>query len=299
MHWIIPALIAPFLNAIVNFIDKYLVTRQVKNCLAMQLYTSIVSFCFGVLVWAGLGFPSFGGLSVFYELAAGVLFSVAGIGYYYVLSRKDVSDMIFLYALTPVFVFLFANFILREAISYSQFLGFLLILSAAISVSARKKANIPLLSFTAFLILGMDILFALAIVMVKLAFNASSFAVMLVYEGWGLGLGGILIYFFSARMRSAFWENFKTTSVKAFGIIGISETLTVLLNWIGYYALSIGPVALVSVVGGVRPFFAIILGYLLTLFIPSAISEDISKETLSRKILAAIILTIGLYFTYT
>ncbi|MCX6758426.1 MAG: hypothetical protein NTX14_01850, partial [Candidatus Nealsonbacteria bacterium] len=85
MQWIIPALFAPFLNAIVNFIDKYLVTRQVKNCLAMQLYTSIVSFCFGTLVWIGLGFPAFVGLNVLWALGVGLVFSAAGVGYYFIL----------------------------------------------------------------------------------------------------------------------------------------------------------------------------------------------------------------------
>lgn len=296
MYWMIPALLAPFLSAIVNFIDKYLATRQIKNCLAMQLYTSTVGFCYGTLVWAWLGFPFLGGLNVLWALGVGLLFSVAGVGYFIVLSRKDVSDMIFLLNLTPVFVLMLAFLFLGEAISYGQFFGFWLVLAAVLLVSMRKNANIPLFSFTTLLILGMDVLLALAAVMSKIALNSNSFAAVLIYDGWGLGFGGILIYIFSSKVRNAFWENFKTTPAKAFGIVGISETLTVLAAWTAFFAYSIGPVALVSAVDGIRSFYAIILGLLLTLFMPSLVREDIAGDTLFRKILAAVILTAGLYF---
>jgi len=298
VHWLIPALVAPFINAIVNFIDKYLVTRRINNPLAMQLYTSIVSFCVGILAWIAFGFPFLGGPNIFLGLGVGLLFSLAGIIYYYVISRKDVSDMTFLFGVTPVFTFFSAFLILGETFSLSQFFGFCLVLSAAIMVSLRKNAGIPLFSSTAALILAVDVLSALAAAATKFSINSNSFVNFIILEGWGLGFGGILIYIFSSRVRDAFWENFKTASKKVFGIIGLNETLTVFEKWVSFFALSIGPVALVSVVGGIRIFSAIAIGYLLTILAPSVIREDISKGLLARKIIAAAILIVGLYFIY-
>jgi len=45
----------------------------------------------------------------------------------------------------------------------------------------------------------------------------------------------------------------------------------------------------------VQSFYAILIGILLTIFIPHIIKEDISKLTLIKRIIGAIIMFIGIY----
>mgnify|MGYP001593407029 FL=1 len=65
-------------------------------------------------------------------------------------------------------------------------------------------------------------------------------------------------------------------------------------------ALAIAPSAgLVTVVMQVQSFYAIIIGVLLTLLIPNIIKEDISVNTLIKKVIGAAIMFSGVYILLT
>ena len=61
------------------------------------------------------------------------------------------------------------------------------------------------------------------------------------------------------------------------------------------YAIFLGPVALVNALQGVQYVWIIILSTLISVFAPKILKEDLSKNILLQKVLAVILISIGLY----
>ena len=61
-----------------------------------------------------------------------------------------------------------------------------------------------------------------------------------------------------------------------------------------FVALSLGPVALISVVSSINVFFAILFGWILTLIAPAVFKEGISRDELLHKAVWAIVLFVGI-----
>jgi len=77
-----------------------------------------------------------------------------------------------------------------------------------------------------------------------------------------------------------------------------NELIFVIAKSITFFAYSIGTASLVSVVGSTQVFFGVVYGCLLTIFFPKIIKEDISKEELLKKVIAAVVLFVGLWLVY-
>lgn len=298
IHWIIPALVAPFINAIVNFVDKYLVSNRVRNYRALILYSTSVNFAIGAAAWAIAGFPIVGPAAAFYALASGFVLAVSTFLYFYMASKEEMSSVILMFQLVPVFVLVMAYFFLNEQLTAIQGAGFALILFAALMLSFNRPLRAILswrLIVAAFFA---DLFLAGSAILINKAIDSSSFFTILGYQGFGMGIAAIFFYSFFPNIRAAFWENYAARDIKAYGLIIMNEGLTVTYEWIAFFAYSIGPAALVSVAGGAQAFFGIVIGIILTLLFPNIVKEDISKENLLPKIIAAFILIIGLYLVY-
>ncbi len=184
---------------------------------------------------------------------------------------------------------------LGEKINSTQFLGFFLILTAVILVSIEKGRAKMKLSEAFWLILLVNIMWAVSVVIIKFAINVNSFAEILSYESWGLGIGGTLLYLIFPNIRKAFHHSLHTVRKKALVIMFTNELVFVIAKAITFFAYSIGTASLVSVVGTTSVFFGILYGLILTKLFPKIIKEDISRKNLLRKILGAIILFAGIY----
>jgi hypothetical protein len=78
----------------------------------------------------------------------------------------------------------------------------------------------------------------------------------------------------------------------------LNEGLFVLAKALTFYAYSIGPTALVSIIGSTQVFFGILYGGILSLIAAHVFQEDVTKKGLARKFTFAIILFIGIWLVY-
>jgi drug/metabolite transporter (DMT)-like permease len=141
-------------------------------------------------------------------------------------------------------------------------------------------------------------MFASASVLIKFAINATSFSQILSYESWGIGIGGVVLYLLYPSIRNSFNKIIMTVKKKILGIMFVNEGVYVLSKSLSYYAYSIGPVALVSVVGSTQVFFGILFGWVLTLLYPHAFNEKIKREELLKKIVLAVVIVFGIILIY-
>lgn len=94
----------------------------------------------------------------------------------------------------------------------------------------------------------------------------------------------------------AFHESFRSVGKVTLGVMFFNEILFIISKAFTFLAISLGPVALVGVLGGTQVFYGFLYGILLTLLFPKIFQEDISKNEIVKKLLFAVILFIGIWF---
>ncbi|MEK7617181.1 MAG: EamA family transporter [Patescibacteria group bacterium] len=295
MNWLFFALLAPAVYAIVVFIDKYILEKEIKDYRGMPIYSAIIAGIFGTLIWIGTGFPLLSLRDSILIILTGILTIFGLASYFKALSTDEASKVTFLFQMTPIITLVLSFLILGDKISSFQLLGFLLILFSTIGISIEKSSKKLKFSNVFFLILLTDFFWASAYVLFKFVIETNSFVKVISYESWGIGVGGFILYHFFPSVKKAFKEVSKGVGSRILWFIVVNEGIFLLSRFLTYLAISKGPVALVDVVGGTQVIFAILYGLILTLLFPKIFQENISRRGLTKKILMGVLVLAGLW----
>jgi drug/metabolite transporter (DMT)-like permease len=294
MSCLLYALLAPLIFTVVNFVDMLILVKHIPNPNASPPYIGTMAFISGCVLWVITGFPILPLNDVVIVLATGVLAMVGTLFYYHALSTEDTSVVIVLIQIQPVIVLILSFLLLHETITAIQFVGFVLILGAAITLSAQRGLGGPHLSKSFGKLLIVNFLWSLSVVLFKFVAAGDHFELYLPYESWGFALGALLIFLFVPSVRNAFRENLHTIPRQALAMIAVNETVFLIAKLLTLAAVALGPAALVSVLGGTQVFFGIVVGWVLTLVAPSIYKENIIPSELLRKALIAVVLFVGI-----
>jgi bacterial/archaeal transporter family protein len=298
MSWIFYALLAPAISAIVIFIDKYLIESKVNNYFAMPIYAGIVAMVAGSIFWVVTGFPILEPQSALIVMTTGALSAFAMVFYFKGLSFDGASTVNFLIQTFPIITLVLSYLFLNEVLTSRQLIGFFLVLASAIGVSIDTKAMKGKFHVTKafFYIIAVAFLWAVAGVLIKFAININSFAEILSYESFGIGLGALIVYFVYKPTRIAFHEENKKLKRVTILTIFFNEGLFVISRALTFFAFSLGPIALVSALAGSQAFFAVLYGLVLGTIAPKIFKEDLRQKTLYIKFILASVLLLGIFF---
>ncbi len=281
MNWIIYALVSPLLGAATVFFDKYLVERETTP-LALPVYAGIVSLAYGVILWAIAGFPILTPLDTALVIASGTLRIIGAVYYFIVLQKAEGSTVIVLFQAYSVFVLTLSFVFIGEAITPLQLAGFVVILAASVAANYQPDKS----KFDSKQLIGMliiDLIFAASAVVFKFAVSGNDVFELIGYEAIGISVGALIVWLVMPAMRREFLASLKAIRPQAVGIIIAKELTADLAKLLSFVAMSLGPVALVAVVGSTQAFYGILAGWLLTLIAPAIFREDISRSNLLKK----------------
>jgi uncharacterized membrane protein len=281
MNWLIFALIAPLLGAATVFMDKYLVERETPP-LALPVYAGIVSLIYGGVLWTIAGFPLLTPLDTALVIASGTLRIIGAVYYFIVLQKAEGSTVIVLFQAYSVFVLTLSFIFIGEVITPLQLAGFVVILAASIVANYQPDKS----KFDSKQLIGMliiDLIFAASAVVFKLAVTGNGVFELAGYESVGISVGALIVWLVMPAMRREFRASLKSIRPRAVGIIIAKELIADLAKLLSFVAMSLGPVALVAVVGSSQAFYGILAGWLLTLIAPAIFREDISRANLLKK----------------
>lgn len=302
MNWLVFALLAPLIFTLVNFVDKYIVEREVKDYRGMVIFTAIMALAAGTVFFILGGFPVLPAREMAIILFTGSLTAWGAALYFPAISGEDASNVIIFFQITPIFTLILSMIFLGEVLTAGQWLGFILIFASVIGVSIfsqpkQKRAGKWFqLSRGFFLILGVDVMVAISFVVFRSVIQAEiPFAAIVTYESWGIALGGLILYLFVPTIRRAFHIDVRSIRKQGMGAIAVNETIFVIAKLLNFVAISVAPsVALVSVLMGTQVFFGILLGWLLTTVLPAIFKEDITRSSLIRRGALAAVLFAGI-----
>jgi len=298
MQWFFIALGAPFLWALVNISDQYLVEKYStgrRGSGGLVLFSSLIGIFVAVVIGifqSGLfAIPT---LDKALLIITGVITIAWVVLYLFALEIEDVSSVVPWFLTVPIFGYIIGYIFLGETLSTQQFIGSLVVLAGVALISIDFSGQTKKFKWRpAMYMLVACLLIAIAGVIFKYVTIGENFWVSSFWEYVGLGGFGILIYIFVPRFREEFMLMNRQGGTKIFVLNTASEVLTIIGNLLTNFAILLAPVAMVYLVSSFQPAIVLLLTLFATKFFPNIAKEDLKKSILLPKIIAIMVTIIG------
>lgn len=299
MNWFIIALIAPFLWAITNHIDKYLINKYFRNrgIGSIIIFSSLIGIF--VLPFILIIHPAVFAIKPILALLIVINGSIYVLGllpYLYALAEDEASIVVPLLQTIPVFSYVLAFFVLGERLTGIQVIASLLIILGAIVLSLdlnQKKIKFKKKVF--WLMFLASFLAALNGLIFKYVAIQEDFWTTSFWEYIGFAILSIILLVFIKSYRNQFLLVIRNNKRVVLGWNTINEVLNIIAKIVMNFATLLAPLALVWVVNGFQPFFVLIFGIIITLFFPYFGKEILVKKYLIQKVIAIAIMFVGVY----
>jgi drug/metabolite transporter (DMT)-like permease len=303
MNWFLIALIGPLLWSIVNHLDKFLLNKYFKGggTGSLLIFSSLIGiFMLPIFYFINPNILNVSFNNVLILLLINIPYVLYILFYLYALDKDEASIVVPLFQMIPVLGYFLGFIILGETLTFKQILASLIILSGSVALALdlegkkiRLKLNIFLLMFVS------SFLFALYGVLFKMVAIEQDFIVSSFWTYVGLGIAGLLMLGFIPLYRKQFFSVMKQNKSQVLGVNGINEVLNIIADVSTRLATLLAPLALVYVVSGFQPLFVLIIGVLLTIFLPHVSQESLLKRHLVQKVISIAIIVIGAFLLET
>lgn len=309
--WILLAVAAQVLNAIVALIDKYIVTNKTVQLrpFVYAFYTCVLAGA-SILVYAlaavpvpieEISFPNLRNVEVptlevvALSVLAAYTFFYALVSMFTALQRADASDVVpVIGAVSAISSYALGYLFLDAALSKNFLLGVIL-LAVGTALVSRFRFSMPV----ALSSLHAGIFFALHYVAIKGLFNMTSFDDGFFWSRVGLVLFALTLLLVPEYSHKIFAQT-KESGRRAGGIVLANKFIAGFAAIMILKATELGDVAVVQALGGLQYIFIFAFAVLLGPYGPSACNEgSCSRKELIRKAVFIAIITLGFFTLFT
>jgi uncharacterized membrane protein len=309
MSWILLVVGAQLINAVVAIGDKYLVTdeKRLPKPFVYAYYTSLVTAFWLLIYFLGFvpffqqyGVPSFYNIKLpTLEVVALAFFSaytffMALVSLYGTLKRADTSDVMPVIGSVSAISTFGLSFLFLGTYHSPDFIwGIALLAIGTFLVShLRFTSNIALAAVHS------GLFFALHYIAMKGMFIATNFDDAFFWSRIALvlfALSWLLVPNYLTLIKE---QNKKTSRHTGFMVFG-NKILAGIASFMILKATDWGDVAVVQALDGLKFVFILLIGLLLSRFLPDSVGErDRSFKTVARKFLYVIVILIGFVFLF-
>ncbi len=301
MFWLIIALFAYFLLAVVFLVDKHLLTAAIPDPKIYAFYVGVLGFSALLLApFVGFYLPEKSQLAL--SLLSGFFFVCGLFWFYKTLRLFEASRVVpVVGGLTPLFVLILIYLFScgKETLPPLGFLAFIFLVAGSVLLNFRKDKSINLISFK-FSALSAFLL-SLSFVSVKYVYLSQPFWNGFIWRSVGGFLTAVLFFLCFPEIKKGIFKKKenppldrpkKTATVflanQAAGAAG-----NILQNW----AIALAPLAYVPFVNalqGVQYVFLLIMAFIISFKFPGVLKEEMSREIIFQKILAILLMAAGL-----
>jgi drug/metabolite transporter (DMT)-like permease len=294
--WLFYAFSGPVLWAASTHIDKYLVDRYFRDSdtAVLMVFTALIgALALPFIAWAGPDVFKPRPWAIGAMTASGILYMGAMLFYLRAIQVTEASVIAPLFQTSTLFTVLLAWLLLDEALRWQQLAGVGLIFLGVLALSVGHRGQMKALKpGIVLLMLGCGLVLSLSAVLFKLFALQDDFWVTTFWNFAGEAAFGLVILAVP-RYRRQFVALLREHPGPVMGVNGANELIN-LGGGLGVrYASLSAPVALVSAVSSTVTLFVFAFGVALTLFWPKAAREDLSRDSLVRKGIAALCVTTG------
>jgi len=295
--WLLIAILSYFFFALASLLERYLLIGSLPQPKVFTFYVGILSFlfCF-VLIFFIPSLPEIN--LILLGILAGIVRTTGLFFLFKGIFEIEVSRVVpAMGGLVPIFSFFlfFSFFPGEEILNLSQFIAFILLIFGSVLISL-KEFSLKYLSLTNLKYPTLAALFfALTFLLTKIVFLETPFLSGLFLLILGSGLGGMFFLIFKETRKLIFFQkpDLKTINVfvlsQSFGGLGlISQLLAVFLA-------QPFEVPLINALEGTRYLFLLFFVFLLANSRPAILKEEMKGRVLFQKILAVLLIGVGLF----
>lgn len=296
MFWLYITVIAYLLFALANIGDKLMVSKYKTKPIVYAFYVGILGILGLILIPFGVINP---GLSqIFWSLFAGMSFVGALYFMYQALSIGETTRAItILGGTSPIFTFIFSGFFIPEHLTLRELIAFIILIFAIVILSwppqERKNKKVHHRQTKYALLSG--VFYAANYAVSKFTYAHQPFVSGFFWIRIGCVLIALIILLWP-KNRAVICADLRQP--KKQNKIGLLFSVQILggLGIIGQnYALALTSASLVNALQAIQYAFIFILTTILGKKIPS-LKEKLHTKELARKIIAIILIGLGLYF---
>ena len=294
MSWVVIALISAAIGGGVSILEKMVLFRYIHSPLTLPLLVGLVQVVVGTILTLALPWSERATLdSVGWSLLSGALTGLSAAIFYRVLFSQEVSRAVPVILTFPIFAALIAVTFLDEQLSAYQWVAIMATVIGAILLSVRQgQENRGLFLHPSFYVLMVaSVLIAGGEVIAKIA--VEDLPVLNTYGLRTLGLGSILFLTSTRPVAVRESRDLLRQRSPALAIVGVHSVLIIIALLLSLWALSLGPVSLVTTLVSTRSLFVVLYSTALTLGLGELLGEQISVGTVAVKVLSITLIVGG------
>ena len=297
MLWLVAAIVAYFLFAITVIIDRYLLSGPIPGPKIYACFVGILSVFALFLIPFGFTIPPLWVVGI--SFLAGAVFVFACCALYFALQKFEASRIIpCIGGILPLFTLLLTYLIFKEHIFLDlwNIISFALLVSGSILITFGKRHSVTISSIKISIIVAF--LFSLFFVLSKTVYLEQPFLSGFIWIRIGSFFTGLCFLLFANVREEIFHKqiSFKPRTAKIFFFnqsCGAGGSL--LQSW-AISLVPIGFLAFIDALAGVKYIFLLGLTVLFATKLPHFVKEKISKKILAQKIVAVLLISLGLIF---
>lgn len=294
LNWIFFAILARFVWAGTNILDKIIVTHHIPNPFSYVIFTGLFGFITGLIIFIISGLAPISPSSIFLASLGGILYIYCIVPYLQAMKHDEASRITALFATTPLFVLLLNFFFTGESLALFDFIALILLVIGGFSISVRRIDNTFRINQSFWWVIISMIIFALSSVLLSFAYQENDYLTVFTIARFAGGLS-IIPFFFISSIRNSFTKVITQSSKKVIAIIGFNELLTVSGVASIEYAFKTGNVSLVSALGSTQALFVLVLAIFFSVKFPWLLKEEVSRNTILLKLFAITLIAISIY----
>lgn len=286
--WLLFGLFAALSWALTNTIDKYVLSKLVKNPIAPIIVSSVIGVILSISIYFVKGFDSLSYIHISLALLNGAIYLILTFFYFKALQIEEMSRIVPLFYVSPLFILIFAFLLLEEILKPINYFGVLLLIIGAVLINYKKGINIKFGKAFWFMMIS-SLALSLSEIIRKYLLDYAEFWTILSYGFIGTFITlGVMIIFKREFIKELAHCNFKT--LLTISTSSVTNLTGIFLLTVG---LSLGSVTLVNAVASLQPLFVLLIAIILSIFIPKIIKEEISRGTIIFKLISIILMIIG------
>ncbi len=305
--WTVIGLLAILLGVLGSFFDKYLLRKYFSDGAddegpgALLIFSSLFSALFSCLVFVvQFEYIVFSLRPALFGLLIGMLSGVWILLFLYALNRSEVSRIVPFFQAVPVFALLLGFMFLQEILTIEQMgAAGLIILSALILLYEPKHSVVKLDVLTLVIMLTVALLIALIGVGFKFVSLETNYWTAMLWESVGLALFGIFMFCVMKKFRNEFLYMVKSRARQVLGANSFNEVIDTTAEFTLFFAVTIGPIALVHSLNAYQPLLVLLGGIVLSYTAPAYFNDEFMHSTAAQKIIGITLMTIASVYLYT
>jgi len=298
MNWVIFTLTSRALWAADNIVDKLLIGKHLKDSVVLTLIAGISALLLSLVIIIFNGLSWLGLEPIALVIFAGVIQILAVFAFYQAISKEEISRVIPLFQFSPLFVLILSFLFLGEVLTLSHYLAFVLILLGGFLISLQKSKGVFKLRNAFWWMVLSSFIYAIQAVILKSLYVAYPFWDLTVYLGFGEFLPTPILLFLISNFRDRLGRSLSNLKLVGWALLILAMFLVATASLSGIWALTSGPVSLISVFRGFQSVFVLIYAIFLSIWLPKILKEELNKRTLGIKAIAILLMAVGLYLIY-